>query len=216
MGVQPETTIRAMLERHVAAAAPATGALDPIVEAHALAQAGDVRRRPDRRGRAGRAARRTRPARRTRRVATPGARCRGGHGRHRPARRPGSAVSDARDPPGPARVPRNGIRRTRRSERPCGARDKPRRCGRPARIGRSPRARRGLRSRARGMARADAHDRAYGDDVARRSMLAVFDVLGSSRRAGCTVPAQDGNPIALSSASPRLVCQATIERHPCW
>ena len=40
-GVQPETTIRAMLERHVAAAAPATGAVDPIVEAHALAQAGD-------------------------------------------------------------------------------------------------------------------------------------------------------------------------------
>ena len=40
-GVQPETTIRAMLERHVAAAAPAPGALDPIVEAHALAQAGD-------------------------------------------------------------------------------------------------------------------------------------------------------------------------------
>ena len=38
-GVQPEATIRAMLDRHVAAAAPDDG--DPVVRAHALAQAGD-------------------------------------------------------------------------------------------------------------------------------------------------------------------------------
>ena len=38
-GVQPDATIRAMLDRHVAAAAPDTR--DPVVRAHALAQAGD-------------------------------------------------------------------------------------------------------------------------------------------------------------------------------
>jgi putative thioredoxin len=40
-GVQPETTIRAMIERHVVGTDPASDARDPIVEAHALAQAGD-------------------------------------------------------------------------------------------------------------------------------------------------------------------------------
>ena len=40
-GVQPETTIRAMLERHVPDAGPASGVGDPIVQAHTLAQAGD-------------------------------------------------------------------------------------------------------------------------------------------------------------------------------
>ena len=40
-GVQPETTIRAMIERHVVGAEPASDAGDPIVEAHALARAGD-------------------------------------------------------------------------------------------------------------------------------------------------------------------------------
>ena len=40
-GVQPETTIRAMIERHVVGAEPASDARDPIVEAHALARAGD-------------------------------------------------------------------------------------------------------------------------------------------------------------------------------
>jgi putative thioredoxin len=40
-GVQPETTIRAMIERHVVGADPAPDATDPIVEAHALARAGD-------------------------------------------------------------------------------------------------------------------------------------------------------------------------------
>ena len=40
-GVQPETTIRAMIEKHVAAAEPASDARDPILEAHALARAGD-------------------------------------------------------------------------------------------------------------------------------------------------------------------------------
>ena len=39
-GVQPEATIRAMLDRHVAAAAPGGG--DPVVRAHTLAQAGDL------------------------------------------------------------------------------------------------------------------------------------------------------------------------------
>ena len=34
-GVQPETTIRAMIERHVVGAEPASDARDPIVEAHA-------------------------------------------------------------------------------------------------------------------------------------------------------------------------------------
>jgi putative thioredoxin len=40
-GVQAETTIRAMIEKHVADAGPASDARDPIVEAHALARAGD-------------------------------------------------------------------------------------------------------------------------------------------------------------------------------
>ena len=40
-GVQSETTIRAMIERHVANAGPASGTSDPIAEAHALAQAGN-------------------------------------------------------------------------------------------------------------------------------------------------------------------------------
>ena len=40
-GVQPETTIRAMIERHVVGAEPASDARDPILEAHALARAGD-------------------------------------------------------------------------------------------------------------------------------------------------------------------------------
>ena len=40
-GVQPETTIRAMIERHIVGAEPASDARDPIVEAHALARAGD-------------------------------------------------------------------------------------------------------------------------------------------------------------------------------
>ena len=40
-GVQPETTIRAMIERHVVGVEPASDARDPILEAHALARAGD-------------------------------------------------------------------------------------------------------------------------------------------------------------------------------
>jgi putative thioredoxin len=40
-GVQPETMIRVMLERHIAHAAPTSDAGDPIVQAHALVQAGD-------------------------------------------------------------------------------------------------------------------------------------------------------------------------------
>ena len=40
-GVQPETTIRAMIERHVVGAESVSDARDPIVEAHALARAGD-------------------------------------------------------------------------------------------------------------------------------------------------------------------------------
>jgi len=40
-GVQAETTIRAMIERHVVGAEPASDARDPILEAHALARAGD-------------------------------------------------------------------------------------------------------------------------------------------------------------------------------
>ena len=40
-GVQPETTIRAMIERHVVGTEPASDARDSIVEAHALARAGD-------------------------------------------------------------------------------------------------------------------------------------------------------------------------------
>jgi len=40
-GVQAETTIRAMIERHVVGVEPASDARDPILEAHALARAGD-------------------------------------------------------------------------------------------------------------------------------------------------------------------------------
>jgi len=40
-GAQPETTIREMIERHVVGAEPASDTRDPIVEAHTLARAGD-------------------------------------------------------------------------------------------------------------------------------------------------------------------------------
>ena len=211
-GVQPETTIRAMIERHVVGRGAGIGRQGPDRRgARTGAGRRSRRRRPDRRGRAGRSSRGARTARRTRRSATPGPRCGWGHRLHHPARRPGSAVSDARDPPGAARVPRNRSCRTRRGQRPRGARSRPGQfCG-PARTGRPSCGRRRLRRGARGM----AHAHAARPDVWRRrgapQHARGVRTARQRRRARCPISAQDGIAVALNGHRRRACASATTE-----
>ena len=163
-GVQPETTIRAMIERHVVGAEPASDARDPILEAHALARAGDHNGAV----RTVEAALVDRPEEPVLLAALAGLQLL--------ARDAAGATASitrlaARDPsfrrsrpPGAPRVPRTAVAGPRRGQRPRGARSRPGQfCG-PARTGRPSCRRRRLRRGARGM----AHAHAARSDVWRR------------------------------------------------